>query len=42
VGRLDKTDSMEELKIHTKFLFATLKGRGSLEGIGLDEMLKNM
>ena len=37
---MDKRNAPEKLKIHTKFQFETLKGRGTLGDVNLDEMLK--
>ena len=41
-GRWDKRNWLEKLKTQTKFQLETLKGRGPLGDLGLDEMLKTM
>jgi hypothetical protein len=38
--RQGKRNSLEKLKINTKFLFEKSKGKGNLGDLGLDEMLK--
>jgi hypothetical protein len=42
VGEIGQENALQKLKIHTKFQFETLKGRGTLGDLGLDEMLKTM
>jgi len=36
--RWDKRKALENLEIHIKFQFETLKGRSTLVDLGLDEM----